>query len=364
MGAVGSEGDPGIQLGRRLSDALVARLPEGWTMSQVDEVAMASDARPDLVLGVEAPDGRAGRVIVELKTVVEGRDVPALQEQLDAFTSLLGGRGLVAARYLSPPTRARLEERGISYIDSTGNMNVRLDEPALFIADRGADKDPGRGRGRPRGTLAGAPAAGVVRAITDIDRDWSMRDLIDVSGVSTGAAYRVVDFLDSEGLVERPRRGAVSVPSWVDVLRRWSQDYGFARDNQVTSWIAVRGLPDLLTRAAAFDPSGYAVTGSFAAARWAEHAPARAAMIYVKDAEKVADAWGLRPAQTGANVLLAEPTSRVPFVRTQTAPGGLIVAAPAQVVVDLLTGPGRNPSEGEELLTWMTRNEGEWRDRG
>jgi hypothetical protein len=35
--------------------------------------------------------------------------------------------------------------------------------------------------------------------------------------------------------------------------------------------------------------------------------------------------------------------------------------APSQAVADLLTGPGRNPSEGEELLDWMRKNEGVWR---
>ncbi len=31
--------------------------------------------------------------------------------------------------------------RGVSYIDSTGNMRLRSDKPALYILTNGADKD-------------------------------------------------------------------------------------------------------------------------------------------------------------------------------------------------------------------------------
>lgn len=33
----------------------------------------------------------------------------------------------------------------------------------------------------------------------------------------------------------------------------------------------------------------------------------------------------------------------------------------SQVAVDLLTGPGRNPAEGQALLDWMEINERAWR---
>ena len=56
-------------------------------------------------------------------------------------------------------------------------------------------------------------------------------------------------------------------------------------------------------------------------------------------------------------MLLAEPSFDVPFVRTLTNESGVQVAAPTQVVVDLMTGPGRGPQEAEELLEWMMRNE-------
>ena len=94
---------------------------------------------------------------------------------------------------------------------------------------------------------------------------------------------------------------------------------------------------------------------------WAPDAPARLAMIYVDDASAVAGEWDLRPVEAGANVILAQPAYEVVLERSLTNDDGVVVAAPTQVVVDLMTGPGRNPNEAEELLEWMKRNEQSWR---
>jgi hypothetical protein len=50
----------------------------------------------------------------------------------------------------------------------------------------------------------------------------------------------------------------------------------------------------------------------------------------------------------------------VVFDRADTI-DGLRVAALSQVAVDLLTGPGRNPSEATALLDWMEADESRWR---
>ncbi|MGV9778739.1 hypothetical protein [Streptosporangium sp. NPDC003464] len=298
---------------------------------------------------------------MESKQVVERRDTATLLQQLDACTGEIpDSHGVVVSRYLSPPVRKRLSDVGLSYADATGNVHLNVPRPGLYIADRGADHDPWRGPGRPRGTLKGAPAAKVVRALLDHDRSWAIRQLVDFADVSTGSTYRVIDFLEGEGLATRNSSGAVVVPDWVALLRRWSEDYGFVRNSRVTRWIAPRGLSNLTQRASG-SPIQYAVTGTLAAATWAPYAPARSAMIYAADAEQTAQLWDLRPADAGANVMLAEPETDVVFTRTVVDASGLTIAAPSQVAVDLMTGPGRSPSEAEELIEWMIRNESSWR---
>ncbi len=68
----------------------------------------------------------------------------------------------------------------------------------------------------------------------------------------------------------------------------------------------------------------------------------------------------LRLAESGGNVMLVRPFDAVAFARTW-ADQGLTYAALPQVAADLLTSPGRAPSEGEELLAWMEKNPGAWR---
>ncbi|MGI5485316.1 hypothetical protein [Microtetraspora malaysiensis] len=300
-------------------------------------------------------------LMVEAKRVVERRDTATLLQQLRAYAEAIpGSRAVVVSSYLSPPVRERLSDAGLSYIDATGNIRLNVPRPGLYIADRGADHDPWRGPGRPRGTLKGAPAAKVVRALLDHDRLWTIRELIGVAGVSTGSAYRVIEFLEAEGLAMRNSSGAVIVPDWVALLRRWSEDYGFVRNSRVTRWIAPRGLTNLAQRAVG-SPVQYAATGTLAAATWAPYAPARSAMIYTSDAERSAQLWDLRPADAGANVMLAEPETEVVFTRASANASGLVIAAPSQVAADLMTGPGRSPAEAEELIEWMMRNESSWR---
>lgn len=351
---------------RRGASMLVERLPAGWSARLKSEGGRRTKGgrrRIEALIEVEGGDGRSATLIVEVKRAVDGRTVGPLRQQLATILEdFPEGQGLVMARYLSPPVREKLTEAGLSYVDATGNIRVEIESPGLFLSDRGADRDPWRGPGRPRGTLKGEPAARVVRAVTDIARPWTMRQLVNTSGASTGATYRVVGYLEREGLAARDEAGMVTVPDWVQILRRWSGDYGFLRTNRITQWIAPRGLPDLTKRIrTATDSVRYAVTGSQAAAEWASYAPARAAMIYVEDARRASEVWGLRPTDASANVVLAEPKFDVVFERTITNEEGVVIAAPTQVAVDLMTGPGRNPSEAEELISWMQRNEGSWR---
>lgn len=68
----------------------------------------------------------------------------------------------------------------------------------------------------------------------------------------------------------------------------------------------------------------------------------------------------LRETRAGANVLLLDPFDKVVLERTRLQ-GDLVAVALSQCVVDLLTGPGREPAQGEALISWMVENEGTWR---
>ncbi len=349
----------------RLALGLVRdRLPSGWTVD-VEAPADLRDYGVDGVVRLGAPGGQEAVLLVEAKRLLDTRDVRAALRQLQTAASRWEEAGVVAvpvlaSRYLAPSTRAGIAEAGASYVDATGNMLVTADRPALFIADRGADRDPWRGPGRPRGSLKGPPAARVVRALVDFAPPYTVPELSERAGASTGATYRVVEFLEREGLVERQRYGPIGDVRWRKLLERWSEDYGFASSNTVATYLEPRGLAALTDRLASLPDLDYVATGSLAAERVAAYAPARLATLYVRDAAAAADALDLRPVDSGANVALATGDYDVVFERADTI-DGLRVAALSQVAVDLLTGPGRNPSEATALLDWMETDESRWR---
>lgn len=346
-------------------EGLRDRLPTSWKLA----ARAAGDIDPtlpfDAELRLQAPDGAEVVVLVEAKRLVNTRDVPVILDDLGRAGSAWDGEQtvvpMVMARYLPPTTRERIAAMGAGYADATGNLMLACERPALFLRDRGADRDPWRGPGRPRGTLQGVPAARVVRALVDFAPPYTVPELAERAAASTGATYRVVEFLEEEELLQRQRYGPISDVKWRRLLERWSQDYGFVQSNTVQTFLEPRGLAALIERLAELSDLDYVVTGSLAAGRVAAYAPARLASLYVRDINAAAETMGLRRAETGANVALATGKyDDIVFDRAELF-DGVRMAAPSQIAVDLLTGPGRNPSEAVAVLDWMERDERAWR---
>jgi hypothetical protein len=340
------------------------RLPRNWSLYEEPEPELPMDIGVDAQLRLRAPDGTESLVLVEAKRLLNSRDVPSVLESLREAAARLDPSEpvvlLLASRYLPETTQERIAEAGAGYADATGNLLLLSDRPGLFLRDRGAERDPWRGPGRPRGTLRGPPAARVVRALIDFAPPYTVPELSTRARASTGATYRVAEFVEGEGLLERARYGPIGEVRWRRLLERWSKDYGFAQSNTVTTYLEPRGLGALTARLAEQPQLDYVLTGSLAAARVAAYAESRLAMLYVRDAMRVAKTLGLRSTDSGANVALASGGYDVAFERPEEV-DGLRMAALSQAAVDLLSGPGRNPSEASALLDWMERNEPAWR---
>lgn len=351
---------------RRAVGLLMDRLPSGWRADVAEEALVGPGSqRADALVDLTASDGSRAVLVLEAKRSVVVRDLPAVVSQLDALTGNLARSGaelvpVVVARYLAPSAREWLQDREMSYVDATGNLRIVVDRPALYLRDKGADRDPWRGPGRPRATLQGPPAARVVRALVDFAPPVSVPELVRRSRGSIGAAYRVVEFLEREALIEREPRGPVVAVHWRRLLERWSEDYAFQRSNTVSAYLQPRGLAALLDDLRVSAGLSYALTGSLAAERLAPYAPPRLAMLYMDNPADAVDKLGLRAVDTGANVLVAGTDYDVVFDRTVEA-GGLRFVAPSQAAVDLLTAPGRGPGEGQALLDWMQTHEPDWR---
>jgi hypothetical protein len=168
-----------------------------------------------------------------------------------------------------------------------------------------------------------------------------------------------VSLLDREAMLTREPRGRVIAVDWRAVIRRWAQDYALTSSNRAETYLEPRGLSHLTSKLKTTSVR-YAVTGSLAGAAKAPIAAPRLATVYVADAATAAQSLDLRRAESGANVILAEPFDPVVFDRGWEE-GEVTFCALSQVAADLLTSPGRGAAEGEELLRWMEGHEDEWR---
>ena len=104
---------------------LQIRLPPGWYLSDVRiEESRRSDSRVDAVAQLHAPSGQAGRIAFETRARLAPKDVAVLAEYARARAAQVQATLIVVAPYLSESTRARLHERGVGYLDLTGNARV------------------------------------------------------------------------------------------------------------------------------------------------------------------------------------------------------------------------------------------------
>lgn len=338
----------------RAVERLVAdALPPRWSFRSSREPGKGAQ-RTRARWTLKAPGGSAATFVVGVRRALHGPTLDQVLAQLAA----VGAIPLVATPYVSPTVRASLAERGASYADSTGNLRLIADEPGLFIERAGATKDPWPSDETLR-SLRGRGAGRAIRALVDFRAPYGVRELAQRAGVALGSLSRVLDLLAREGLVTREPRGAVTAIDWERIIRRWAQDYDFARSNQTATFLEPRGLDAIASRLSDTEWT-HAATGALGAQRFAPIAPARQAAIYTDDIARAAERLRLRPTDTGANVVLAEPYDPVVFDRS-TIRDGLRIVAASQLAVDLLTGPGRDRSEGNDLLDWMRRNENAWR---
>lgn len=354
------------ELVNSLEQQLRSILPPSWELTTQPR----SGRGTDIVFDLLSPDQHRARVLVEVKRVVEPRDVPAALNQIKTYQQRESGQtgqeqfALVAAPYLSPMTRERLAAAGAGWFDATGNMRVQLARPSLFIDRPGATRNPYPEPGDRRlRSLRGAAAARVVRAILDGRGRRGVRELAAEADVGPASSSRVLDLLTRDALVERDPAGAVVSARKQSLVRRWAQDYGLTTTNDTVSVLAPRGIDRLLEGLARY-PGPYALTGSAAARVYlpvdqAGVAPLTLPVIFVPDAVVAQRDLELRHAERGANVLLVEPFDDVVY-RGTTVHDRLQYVSPSQVVVDLLTGPGRSPEEAGQLAAALAQRDQEW----
>ena len=309
-------------------------------------------------------DGAHAQLLVQARRRLSPADVSQIVAMRDSALrhALRNWTLLVVAPWLSPRTRHALDKEGISYLDLTGNVALRIaSNPLLLVRIAGAERDPNRKR-KPLPALQGVAVGELLRLLVDTAPPYRVTDLAAATSLSVGYVSRAITALADEGLIARTGR-LISDVDWVGILRLRAQGYDLLRSNQAMTFVAQRGIGAVYAALSQASTPTAVVTGSFAAHQYVKIAQPRQLAIYAAALGNYADELSLLPTEDRADVLLLRPASFAQLNGARRQHDGTVHAAVSQVALDCLAGNGRLPQEGEALIEWMSGREVAWRRR-
>ncbi|MBF6618961.1 MAG: hypothetical protein ITG02_01860 [Patulibacter sp.] len=328
---------------RRLP-SLIAELLDG------PEPQLRQDPGSDRGLDALLTDHQQREWAIEFKASGAAGVVARAADQLLAALAgddLADAIPVLAVPYMTPGGARAAVERGINWIDLSGNAHIRADQ--LYISREGRP-NAFPARGRPASAFAPVSARVARQMLADPRAWWRQKDLAASTALDDGRISRIVRRLDDERLLER--RGPELRPADPELLLdAWADTYRFDRHDIVLGHASGNGIELSHELSARLDALhiGHSLTGLPAAWLLDRFASFRLTTIYVEgDPRDVAERLELRQNQRGANVQLVGPDDAGVVMHGRKI-DGMPVVSPAQVYLDLLALPERAREAAEHL---------------
>jgi hypothetical protein len=253
---------------------------------------------------------------------------------------------MVVAERLTASIRAVLEEAGCSYADGAGNLH--LDVPGLLVHIETL-RQTGSVIPAPRGL--GAVAVRVVQTLlAEPERAWAVVDLVRASGASAGEAHKVLQRLETEGLVQTTGTGAArrrQIIQSADLLD-WLTRVPAARKihSRLNAYLYAPDPDGLVTRLshhAVGSGITWALTGAAGARAMGFTAVTTLPVVMVRVPQKpglveAAQMLGAEPVDSGANLLLIADVGDV-GTHGALRNGPAVVAPAVRIYLDMLGEP-------------------------
>lgn len=349
---------------RELLDGLVdaiGGLPEGQAWIGGREVAIGPRGRVDAI--VEALiAGRPLQLVVEAKREAFPRDVRETIWQLRNHLAHLadGDREIVpffVARAISPGARDILREEGVGFYDLGGTLYIPAKQAFVYI-DRPA---PRKSRKIFDSVFQGQKAR-VVQAVFARRNDWlSVKEIAENTEVSPATASATLsemerrEWVDVEGAgpskLRRLRSPRLLLDAWVKYIAdqkppKFERYYVPGADAEQ--------LAQRLDEACREAGAAYAVTSEAAAQVYAPYlssiSQVRCRIVPGPRQRDVLDILQARPVSEGWNLGVIETRARGDITVGERI-GGICLAEPLQVYLDLLQGTGRSKEMAAHLRT-------------
>jgi hypothetical protein len=334
------------------------RLP-GLLADLLDEPTSAQQLRrePGPDRGTHAVvDSRDRRWLISVKPSSGPGTVASAADQVASLADP-DGLPVLVVPFMTAAGAKTAADRGLSWIDLSGNAHVRADN--LYIR---VDGRPNQFTALGRPSSPFAPKSSRVGRVLLLDplRWWRQKDLAEATGLDRGRVSRVVRRLDDDDLLIRDQAQLRPGDPQL-LLDAWADHYRFDRHDVITGHLSGSGVElarDLQER---LDQANidHAFTGLPAAWALARFARFRLNSVYVQgDPRDAAQAVGLRRDERGANVQLIGPDDPGVFIGERTVDQLPCVSA-VQTYLDLGHLPERSAEAAAEL-----RDRGELWDAG
>ena len=257
--------------------------------------------------------------------------------------------GIFVAPYIAPRSAAICKESGIGYVDLSGNCSIAFQQ--IFInREKSGNQYPFK---TGLSSIYSPKSERILRVLLVYPyRTWKAIDLAKEAQVSLGMITQVSKKLIEEEWLKKTSQG-ISLTQPEKLLVDWSNNYTIKRNVQ-NNYYSMKPLQDLEIEIADTCRKlniPYALTGFSASNRLAPMVRGQRAMVYVsRDIDSVAEKVGLKPVESGANIILIQPYDDGVFWNAKSI-GDLEISEPVQVYLDLKRYPGR----GEEAADFLFR---------
>jgi hypothetical protein len=356
------------QIERQLSDALrtyLNRVPFLEIVSIKQNVTTRAQGREvemDLLAELKAGDD-PWTLVAECKSLGQPREVRSATLQLDQYLAALSDRsryGIVLAPFISEESARICTDAGVGYLDLSGNARLSFDR--VFIESRAPEN--ALKRKRELKSLFSPKSLRILRVmLTGRLRPWKVTELAEAARVSLGQVSNVRRQLLSQEWAT-VGDGGIELTRPEDLLTDWQtqgrRPSSSAQGRQVELFTLDRPgeFESKLAKASISLKRRCALTEMAAAARMAPMVRYLRTRAYVDSIEAVSAAIGIKPVETGANVVLIEPADDGVFYDLRNV-GGVFSVCPVQVYADLPTGGGRYEEAADTLLQQVIQKE--WR---
>jgi len=306
--------------------------------------------------------GKPVRVLIELRKAVYPRDVRQLvwrirdlARQQPAGES--GGEPLavLVAESISPGAKELLRAERVGYYDSGGSLYLPARGAFLYV-----DRPPPKSLSRSMRSLFTGRRAQVLHGLLVRHQDWfGVKDLAEQTLVSPATASQVLtemerfDWLESRGQGPSKQRHLREPAALLDA---WAKQLGSIRPAALRRYfvpaIKADGLMERLGQVCDARGVDYAFSSEAAAQRYAPFlstvSQVRCRLLPGSGADATIADLGARVVSEGANLAIIEVNSSGDLLFRERV-GGVWLASPIQVYLDLLQGEGRAREMAEHL---------------